>query len=73
MRATRSGGGTDCAGDALEINVQTPDQMHADHHLIVPHGAARPGRAILEDMSVLLTSRLHIDLQRVSSAICSGR
>jgi hypothetical protein len=48
--------------------MQPCDEVRAlSHDEIVPQG--QPRRLVL--MSAMLTTRLHVDLQRVSSAICS--
>ncbi len=67
-----AGQGTDRARRALQVDVQAgdEDQRRGTHSGIVPR-RARSTRGTLEGMTALLTSRLHVDLQRVSSALCS--
>jgi hypothetical protein len=64
----RSESGTGRAGNALQIHVKSRHEEAPGH---VVKGATARVRRRLSDMSALLTTRLHVDLQRVSSAICS--
>jgi len=53
--------------------MQPRDEKRAGHDSRVAHGRFGPAGCCvtLEAMSALLTSRLHVDLQRLRSAICS--
>jgi hypothetical protein len=48
--------------------MQPCDEVRAPGH---EHILPQPQTRTLELMSAVLTTRLHVDLQRVSSAICS--
>jgi hypothetical protein len=50
--------------------MQPRDEERASHGSRVAH-AATSGCVTLDGMGALLTSRLHVDLQRTSSAVCS--
>ncbi|GAC1440459.1 MAG: hypothetical protein NVSMB55_05200 [Mycobacteriales bacterium] len=66
-RSVRSASGTDRACNALQIYVQPCNKVRAPGHAsILP-----VHRRTLDLMSAVLTTRLHVDLQRVNSAICS--
>ena len=51
--------------------MQARDPCRAGGHEAIVPRRAHATRGTLEGMTALLTSRLHVDLQRVSSALCS--
>ena len=70
-----SGGGTDRAGHALQVDMQPRDKKGAGHaQILAQAGLCNPSRTLVRMPAArtpLLTTRRHVDLQRVSSAICS--